>query len=144
MSGIGGLPWLLALLHDRLRPPPSPSPTHLTHQTILITGSNTGVGFAAALKLVQLNAARVILAVRSIEKGEDAKAKIERVTGREGVVEVWECDMGDYGSLRGFVERMEREVEGLGVVVLNAGVARMGFERAAYGWEGTLQVRCHP
>lgn len=141
MSAVGGLPWLLSLLHDRLNPPPDPKPTHLSNQTILITGSNTGVGLAAALKFVQLNAARVILAVRNIQKGEDAKKEIETVTGRKGVVEVWECDMGDYESLKRLVGRVEREVEALGIVVLNAGVMSMGgFEKSGYGWEATLQV----
>lgn len=140
MSGMGGFHWLLKILHDRLNPPADPKPTHLSNQTILITGSNTGVGFAAALKFVQLNAARVILAVRSVKKGEDAKAEIEKISGRKGVVEVWECDMGNYGSLRALAERIEREVENLGVVVLNAGLAMLRFEEGKYGWEGTLQV----
>ncbi|KAK4508495.1 hypothetical protein PRZ48_002234 [Zasmidium cellare] len=135
-SGIGGLPWLTAIIHDRLHPPADPQPD-LSNRTVLITGANTGVGFEAALKFVALGAAKVILGVRSLKKGEDAKVSIEARTGRKGVVEVWGVDMGDYGSLRGFVGRVER----VDVAVLNAGVARMGFEEGGYGWESTLQVR---
>ncbi|KAF2162386.1 hypothetical protein M409DRAFT_58479 [Zasmidium cellare ATCC 36951] len=139
MSGIGTLPWLLAIAHDRLHPPPDPKPD-LTNRTILITGANTGVGFEAALKFVSLNASRVILAVRSLSKGETARTEIEKRTGRKGVVEVWALEMGDYASIKDFVGRVEREVERLDVAVLNAGVAKLGFEAGQYGWEGTLQV----
>ncbi|KAF2997526.1 hypothetical protein E8E14_004036 [Neopestalotiopsis sp. 37M] len=91
-------------------------------QTIIVTGSNTGLGLEAARHLVRLGAAKVILAVRSIDKGNAAKASIEASTGREGVVEVWELDLAHYASVRAFADRVNATLERLDVVVENAGV----------------------
>ena len=41
-----------------------------------MTGANTGLGFAAVLKYAQKGVSRLLLAVRSIQAGEDAKSKI--------------------------------------------------------------------
>src|SRR6266536_1040966 len=46
-------------------------------QTVIMTGSNTGLGLEAARHITKLGAQRVILAVRSIAKGEAAKKSIE-------------------------------------------------------------------
>ncbi|KAM0811927.1 putative Short-chain dehydrogenase/reductase family protein [Seiridium cardinale] len=100
-----------------------PTPTkQFTGQTIIVTGSNTGLGLEAARQLVQLDAAKVILAVRSLDKGNAAKSSIEASTGRQGVVEVWELDLSRYDSVKTFGERVNSTLERLDVVVENAGV----------------------
>ncbi|KAH6653725.1 putative short-chain dehydrogenase/reductase family protein [Truncatella angustata] len=100
-----------------------PEPTKLfTGQTIVVTGSNTGLGLEAARYFVRLDAARVILAVRSLEKGNTAKSSIEASEGRTGVVEVWELDLSRYESVKAFGERVSSHLERLDVVVENAGV----------------------
>ncbi|CZT49493.1 related to enoyl-CoA hydratase/isomerase [Rhynchosporium secalis] len=62
--------------------------TDFTGETIIVTGSNTGLGQEAAQHFVALGAAKVILACRSIEKGESAKSKIEKVTKKRGTGEL--------------------------------------------------------
>ncbi|KAF5988825.1 retinol dehydrogenase 12 [Fusarium bulbicola] len=62
--------------------------TSFQGQTIIVTGSNTGLGLEAARHFVRLDAELVILAVRSLEKGEAAKASIEASTKRKNVVQV--------------------------------------------------------
>ncbi len=57
-----------------------------------------GLGKEAARHFVGLNAQIVILACRSVEKGEAAKKDIESTTKRAGVVEVWQLDLGSYNS----------------------------------------------
>ncbi|ERF74162.1 hypothetical protein EPUS_09246 [Endocarpon pusillum Z07020] len=55
-----------------------PIPIHsFSGQTIIVTGSNTGLGREAANHIVRLGVSKVILAVRKIRKGEDAKRYIE-------------------------------------------------------------------
>ncbi|KAF2681985.1 short chain dehydrogenase [Lentithecium fluviatile CBS 122367] len=117
---------------------PKPTTTH-PNKTILITGSNVGLGKEAARHFTQLGASTVILAVRSLSKGEAAKADIEATTGRRNVVQVRHLDMSSYESCIDFVEKIEKEVERLDVVVLNAGVARGEWEMMADD-ESTITV----
>lgn len=96
-------------------------------QTIIVTGSNTGLGLEAARHFTRLGAAKVILAVRSIAKGEEAAKSIEASTHRTGVCEVWELVMDDFESVKAFAKRAEK-LERLDVMFANAGVARIRFE----------------
>ncbi|MCJ1456951.1 hypothetical protein MMC28_007317 [Mycoblastus sanguinarius] len=93
----------------------------LSGQTIIVTGSNVGLGLEAARHFTRLNAAKVILGVRSLEKGEAAKKSIEDTTQRHGVVEVWQLDLASYESTKQFAKRTD-ELKRLDVVVENAGV----------------------
>ena len=99
-----------------------PVPTQsFTGKTIIVTGSNTGLGLEAARHFTRLGAATVILAVRSISKGESAKHDIENSTGLKNVVQVWQLDMSSYQSVLNFSERVE-ELKRLDAAVLNAGI----------------------
>ncbi|KAK4140252.1 uncharacterized protein C8A04DRAFT_40044 [Dichotomopilus funicola] len=82
--------------------------TTLTNQTALITGGNAGLGYHAARHLLSLNLSRLILAVRSPAKGEEA-ARVLRRDFPRARVEVWELEMGGYESVMGFVERVKGE-----------------------------------
>jgi FlaA1/EpsC-like NDP-sugar epimerase len=53
--------------------PPNPD-VDLTGQTVLVTGSNTGIGLEAAKVFATMNPAHLVLAVRSIAKGQEALA----------------------------------------------------------------------
>ncbi|KAL7267641.1 hypothetical protein RUND412_009764, partial [Rhizina undulata] len=119
---------------------PLPLPRkNFTNQTVIVTGSNTGLGREAALHYVRLGAARVILAVRSLPKGESAKAYIEAATSRLDVVEVWKLDMSSFPSVNAFITKA-RELPRLDQVVLNAAVAVTTWEVTEDGWESSLQV----
>lgn len=119
--------------------PPKPITTTFEGKTIIVTGSNTGVGYATALKYVQLAASSVILGVRSVQKGEMAKAQMEKSTGRTGVVQVWQLDMASFESIDAFAKRVET-LKRLDVVVLNAGVFPRHFKLSHQGWENNLQI----
>lgn len=131
---------LFGLLRSKWTTSLLPAPSTFVSRTILITGANTGLGFHAAQYFVSLSASRVILAVRSLPKGHAARQRIEAATGRKGVVEVMQVDMSSFASECEFARRVEREVERLDVVVLNAGVMMREYEVSGEGWEQTLQV----
>ena len=84
------------------------------------------MGLEAARHFTRLNAEKVILAVRSIEKGEAAKKSIEESTGRKGVVEVWSLDLASYASTIQFAKHIE-SLERLDAVVENAGVMKSSW-----------------
>lgn len=59
------------------RPIAPPSPHNLfVGKTILVTKANTGLGFTASRTFLLLGASRVILAVRSLSKGETARFQL--------------------------------------------------------------------
>ena len=68
----------------------------------------------------------MILAVRTLSRGETAKESIESSTDRKGVVEVWQLDLGNYGSVKDFAKKVER-LDRLDVLVENAGIATEKF-----------------
>ena len=49
-------------------------------KTIIVTGSNVGLGKEAVKHFVRLNAEKVIVAVRSVAKGKAANGEIETVS----------------------------------------------------------------
>src|SRR4051812_39389174 len=74
----------------------------LTGRTVIITGSNVGVGFDAAKRFYAMNPARLILAVRTLSKGEEARQAVLRTGKKEGPpgsirnetkVDVWLLDL---------------------------------------------------
>ncbi|KAH6638350.1 hypothetical protein C7974DRAFT_432994 [Boeremia exigua] len=117
-----------------------PSPTYdYTGKTVIVTGSNVGLGKEAARHFTRLGASTVILAVRSIEKGEAAKRDIESSTRKQGVVQVWQLDMSSYQSVLDFSAKASKDLDRLDVALLNAGVARGVWEEAE-GEESTITV----
>ncbi|KAI9751182.1 MAG: hypothetical protein M1835_001252, partial [Candelina submexicana] len=118
------------------KPPPPTTP--FTSKTIIVTGSNVGLGKEAVRHFARLGAAKVIIAVRSIPRGEAAKAEIESSTQRTGLIEVWECDYGRYDSVKAFAARVGT-LERVDAVILNAGIATEKFERME-GSESTITV----
>jgi NAD(P)-dependent dehydrogenase (short-subunit alcohol dehydrogenase family) len=130
---------LLKLLKAKYNPPADPT-TPLSGKTVIITGANTGLGYETAIKFTRLRVAKLILGVRSLEKGNAAKSSIEQLLpGHEGVIEVWPLDMCSYPSIRAFVEECNK-LKAIDIIILNAGVMMKEFEQSQYGWETTLQV----
>lgn len=106
-----------------------PKPTaSFEGKTVIVTGSNVGLGKEAARHITRNNASTVILAVRSLEKGEAAKKDIEASTGKRGVVKVWQLDMSSYQSLLDFAARASKELQRLDTAILNAGIAKGTWE----------------
>jgi NAD(P)-dependent dehydrogenase (short-subunit alcohol dehydrogenase family) len=111
-----------------------------TGKTVIVTGSNTGLGKEAARHIARLGAAKLILAVRSLDKGEAAKADIEQTIGcGKYIVQVWHLGMASYSSVLKFAERAERDLETVDVLLANAAIATARFTLAE-GNESTLTV----
>ncbi|KAL9599165.1 MAG: hypothetical protein Q9219_004032 [cf. Caloplaca sp. 3 TL-2023] len=112
--------------------------TPVTGQTIVVTGANVGLGFEAARHYVRLGAAKVVLAVRTLEKGEAAKKAIEESEGRQGVVEVWHLDLQSYESVKEFAKRING-LPRLDIMLENAAIATETY-RMAEEDEATITV----
>ena len=94
-----------------------------------MTGSNVGLGLEAARYFVRLNAEKVILAVRNLEKGEAAKTSIEASEKRKGVVEVWHLDLSSYTSVKQFATKAQG-LKRLDVLMENAGIVTYKWSMA--------------
>lgn len=131
--------FLITFFYNQFRRLPSPQ-KQFTGKTVIVTGANVGLGLEAARHFVRLDAAKVILACRDTEKGERAKAEIERSTARSGIIEVWPLDLCSFESVRQFCQRADR-LPRLDVVVENAAVAMVGPQGVlAEGYESTVTV----
>ncbi|KAH8805851.1 short-chain dehydrogenase/reductase-like protein [Xylogone sp. PMI_703] len=129
--------FLTGFIKSQFNPLPYPT-TDFSNQTEIVTGANTGLGLEAARHFVRLNAARVILGCRNLEKGESAKREIEESTKRQNVVEVWKVDLGSIESTKQFCVRVNN-LDRLDIVIENAGIATPVFENLE-GYESTITV----
>jgi NAD(P)-dependent dehydrogenase (short-subunit alcohol dehydrogenase family) len=114
--------YFLDLLYSQLLVKIPEQNADFTNQTVIVTGSNTGLGLEAARLLIRLNASKVILAVRTISKGEAAAKSITTSCNVPAPrVEVWQLDMSNKDSIVAFVKRAAT-LDRLDAAILNAGV----------------------
>jgi retinol dehydrogenase-12 len=92
----------------------------LSGKTCVVTGASAGIGLAAARELARLGA-RVVLAVRSAQRGEAARRAIMAETGREAV-ELALVDLASQASIRAFARDVQARHPRVDVLVNNAGV----------------------
>ena len=84
----------------------------LTGQSAIVTGANSGIGFVAARTLAE-HGAHVVLAVRNVQAGREAAARIT------GSTEVQHLDLASLESVRAFAAEVQGPVD---LLVNNAGV----------------------
>jgi len=117
-----------------------PTSTDLSGKVAIVTGGSSGLGLHASKLLLSYNLSHVILAVRSLKKGEEAAATL-RLEYPKAQVSVWELEMGSYDSVQAFVRKVEIELPRLDIAILNAGVAKLEFGlNPNTGHEETIQV----
>jgi NAD(P)-dependent dehydrogenase (short-subunit alcohol dehydrogenase family) len=118
---------------------PAPN-TSLSGKTAIITGGNTGLGYETALQLLDLKLSHLIIAVRSLEKGETAATKLRKLHP-EPKIEVWFLDMSMYDSIQSFASRVSSQLSRIDIVILNAGVMQLSFTTVkGTGHEADIQV----
>ncbi|KAK4212043.1 retinol dehydrogenase 14 [Rhypophila decipiens] len=131
-----------ALWHAKNNPPLDPTHLSFRDKAVLVTGANSGLGHAAAIKYAKQGANPLILAVRTAEKGETAKQAIITETNcSPDIFVILTLDLASFDSVRDFVARLDNLVpKGLHVAQLAAGVATWGFEKSTAGYEISVQV----
>ncbi|XP_014360327.2 retinol dehydrogenase 12 [Papilio machaon] len=100
------------------------STAKLIGKTAIITGSNTGIGKETALDFYK-RGARVILACRSLERGEEAKKEIEekcKDLSETGTLVLEKCDLSSLKSVRDFTQKVLDTEPHVNILVNNAGV----------------------
>ena len=102
-------------------------------RTAVVTGANTGLGYETAAALAE-KGAHVVLAVRNLEKGKSAAARITAATPG-GSVALQELDLTSLESVRAAAEQLRSDYDAIDLLINNAGVmmtpkstTRDGFE----------------
>ena len=110
----------------------------LDGKTVIITGGNTGIGLETAVDLAKRNA-RVILACRSVERGERAVVEVKERSGNDNVVFV-QLDLASLDSVRKFAAKILEEEPRIDILINNAGVVSNDFTKSADGFELTFAI----
>lgn len=107
-------------------------------RTVLVTGANSGLGYAIAVGLLQAGAA-VRLLVRSEDKGRDTAARLHDEVG-PGDIEWFVADMTDLDRVREVATEIATANPALHAVVHNAGAMFDERKETAGGIERTVAL----
>ncbi|CAF2404068.1 unnamed protein product [Rotaria sp. Silwood2] len=97
-----------------------PSHDRMDGKTVVITGSNTGIGKYTAIELAR-RGAHVILACRDRDRAQDALKDIRRISGNNNV-EIEMLDLASLKSVRECAKQLRGRLIKLDVLINNAGV----------------------
>ncbi len=108
---------------------------NLTGRRVIVTGANSGLGLETARALAQ-HGATVTMAVRNVEKGEQALDLVRRAGADATVAEL---DLASLASVRSFAEAWSASnPDGLDLLINNAGVMAIPRRTTADGFEMQL------
>ncbi|MGB0119734.1 MAG: SDR family NAD(P)-dependent oxidoreductase [Solirubrobacterales bacterium] len=107
----------------------------LTGKSVMITGSNSGLGKAAALESARCGAI-VHMVCRNPQKGQAARDEIVDLTGAD--VRLHICDLSDLASVREFTSDFLASAAPLDVLINNAGVMPEERQHTDDGFELTF------
>jgi len=105
----------------------------LSGKRYLVTGASSGLGQETARALAARGAC-IIMAVRSLSKGEAAAAAIRRAVP-DADLDLRSVDLASLASVRAFTDEMLAAYDGLDGIVANAGVMATDFARTVDGFE---------
>ncbi|GBP27237.1 hypothetical protein EVAR_77251_1 [Eumeta japonica] len=114
------------------------SRVHLVGKVAIVTGANTGIGYETAKDFAE-RGARVILACRDPQKGNEAKEKMVKETDNENVV-FKRLDLASLHSVREFAKDTLENEERLDILVNNAGAYGLGKKKTEDGLNVMIQV----
>ena len=105
----------------------------LTGKNIIVTGSNTGLGFETA-KVIAGKNGNVIMACRSQKRAQDAKNKI--LASYPGAsIDIILLDLSDLSKITSFVDLYKSKYKTLDILINNAGVMTTPLMITSDGFE---------
>jgi NAD(P)-dependent dehydrogenase (short-subunit alcohol dehydrogenase family) len=110
----------------------------MSNTRVLITGANTGIGFATAKRLVK-SGADVILACRNLAKAQAAQAELIQLGG-SGTVDVIELDLNSLHSVKAAAQIVNERYGSLDVLINNAGIFGESLNVTVDGFEQQFGV----
>lgn len=110
----------------------------LAGKKVIVTGGNSGIGYAAATAMAA-QGADVLLACRNRAKGKQACEDIRSIHPH-AMVNTLPLDLASFASIKQFAASLDWP--SIDVLVCNAGVFNMAYAETADGFESTVGT-CH-
>ncbi|MEJ7635361.1 SDR family oxidoreductase [Aeromicrobium sp.] len=109
-------------------------------QTIVVTGATSGIGRSTAIRLAALGASVVLVA----RGAEDLQRTVDEIRAEGGSASAYPCDLSDLDSVDALVKDLERDLDGIDVLVNSAGRSirrslRLSYDRF-HDFERTMQL----
>ncbi len=104
-----------------------------TGRIVIVTGSNSGIGFETAKALAQ-KGAQVILAVRNQAKGDAAIKQIQAEFPKADL-SIRILDIADLSSVKRFAEEFKQDFQQLDLLINNAGIMIPPYSKTVDGFE---------
>ena len=114
------------------------SKARLDGKIVIITGGNTGIGKETAIDLAS-RGAKVIIGCRSRVRGEKALIDIKKESGSENVY-LKIIDLSSFKSVREFAKDVLDSEDRLDILINNAGIFMVPFQKTDDGFELHFQV----
>ena len=107
-----------------------------TGRIAIVTGANSGTGYETAKALAR-KGAHVVMGCRNQEKAEKAKNDILSEYP-EVSLEIIQLDLADLSSVKKFVEEFNKNYQSLDLLLNNAGVMMVPYQKTTDGFEMQL------
>lgn len=109
---------------EHASPDPAPcGPPGLEGRVALVTGASRGIGRAIATRLAARGAAVACVATRA----ENCTETVEECRARGAEAAAFGVDVADHGAVCELVAQVQEELDGLSILVNNAGLTRDGL-----------------
>lgn len=105
---------------------------------VVITGANSGLGYASAVEIAK-KGATIVMAVRNVSKGEKAKTDLLQAVPN-ATVDLMTLDVGNLQSVRDFASAFKAKYDRINLLLNNAGVMAIPRTTTADGFEMQLGV----
>ena len=104
-----------------------------TGKVVIITGSNTGIGYHMAYGLAS-KGANVVMACRNLEKASDSRNKILKDFPKANI-KLYQLDLADLDNIRYFANKFINENDKLDILINNAGVMIPPYSKTKNNFE---------
>ena len=108
---------------------------HVPGRRVVITGANSGIGFAGA-RLLAIAGASVTVVARNVERGTKAVEELNQIAGADVTLEI--ADLSSLESVEDFANRLLDAGEPIDTLVHNAGALHNPCQESVDGNELTL------
>ncbi|QDS72897.1 hypothetical protein FKW77_007728 [Venturia effusa] len=93
----------------------------MSKEVVVITGSNTGLGYEAA-KILSQKPYHIVITSRTLKKSQDAVIELKK-SASDAEFSAYELDVSSPASVSSFAEKLGKDFSQVDILINNAGVA---------------------